>query len=106
MLAESRELGLDHVPMNCAMPFVVSSNPLGTGNAFSTWFRGASALDRRVASGTKLVVAACGAARRNPSYETNKNVLSFPLYRPGTLTGPPIVPPKSFCRRAGDGFPK
>src|SRR6266849_1035125 len=99
-LVELIELGLDQVPINCAKPFAVSSGPLGTGKAFNTGLRGVAAAALIAASGTKLIEAGCGLIRRSTSYETKKNVLSFPLYTPGTLTGPPNVPPKSFCRRA------
>ncbi len=60
-LVELSEFGLDQLPINWAIPSP-KFNPfaLGSGKAFSALFRGAGALARNAASGTKLAVAACG----------------------------------------------
>src|SRR6266699_1027889 len=81
------------------------SGPFCTGKAFKTCCKGAGVFERRFASGTGLGEDGCGWRRRNPSYEKKKKVLSFPSYIRGIRTGPPRVPPKSFCRIAGCGCP-
>src|SRR5260370_31692140 len=94
-LVESSELGLDQLPMNWPNPFAAFSSPLGlgTGNAFMTGRRpvpagflpapgpdeGPAPVPRIQRSGTKPAEAACGLAKRSPSYDTKKNVLSLPL---------------------------
>src|SRR5262249_6683052 len=85
---------------------VVKLGPFGSGIAFRIGLMPATALARRLRSGTDCVDAACGWVRRRPSYETKKKGLCPPWYTFGIHTGPPNVPPKSFWRRGGCGWPR